>query len=679
MADQPTFNCSYSGIPFTADQAICVRLNTNESSVVPRVAEDDMQPRKFQPCANLLEEIDRYLPWEYLSDFTPPILYPGRNLGAVAKNHPNSPTATVKPGEFFYPCGAARWGVFRMLATSSLAKAMAAAAFTGGSSAKPLVISALPLLPDNPPDASYSITTPMYMLPPRPLGEGNKEQMLDGLYLVTFVDERYLWQFKPLTLSGQIDQNTTWDSLIQYVAGQLGVSITYSTIEDFYTKPEQDSQLWANAENAGILLDTLAYNVSRLAVRKWDGSYVLQTNDEAEATMDANRGSAASVIRIAGGDMFDETGLLPGDNRLPNNNLAFAKQAVVPSTIQVTFPQYIIGDDPVPHIVNSRYRNQRPSAWYEESYGSVYSVNVPILSGGHSVSGLKGVGQYTMHTTAKALYSGEVQLGLDPLNASGCIALARNLAESYWQSQAQPALDEVYPGIYAWEPEGYDDLLFVWSKARRVQTTRVMRQEWNSVIREFQHATSPLPNYTNTQRGVGGPSVAQTWHDKIGPINTILLFSITASDTSVILNDGQYMPTQNRWVATISSGAPTEEHVLLAGTSGGGAGAVVSVIQRGLPPTIAQAHSAGATVTRNAGMQIPGVNSVLVTQTGFTYPGTGRSGGITEVEYVEPVQFARIISGPSGSGLYDAVIEVWYPASGSWGTKEQIWLRDANA
>lgn len=665
MADDPQYGLTFAGIPFVLDQAITVRLNSNGSALKDRIPDELMSPRKFQTMASLMDELNRKLPWDYLDDFVSPPTYPGRNLGAIArtKKSPDSPRPTVKAGEFFYPLGAARWSVFRMFATSTLTKAMVASCYTGGSSARPLVMSNLPILPDDPSASNYSITTPMYMLPPRCLGETGGG--LDGLYLITLVDERWYWQWKQVTLGNLLTKDTTWAELVSAIGTALGVSISGGSADPAYFQPEQDSQLWSNSENAAVLLDSVAANIGKVVVRALDGSYALLTNTESENIQDSNRGSATAVQRLAGGDMFENTG------KLPVGSLSTARNAVVPQSVTVTFPQYIIGNDPVPHLVNTRYRPQRPSAWYEESYGAVYSESVPILSGGHAVSGMAGIGTHSMHTTAKALYSGEVQLAAMPLNVSGLTSLALAMATSYWESQAQSSLDEVYPGIYAWEPEGYNDILWVWSKDRRLCSTRVMRQEWNQIYTEFQHSTPPVVELlmTNTPMGVGGPSVAQTWRDSYtvfsGNVQSkTLLSGMTAAHTKIGLANVNYLPTDQRWRGVVES-----EIMLLEGTSGG---AVVDVVYRGIDGTITTAHLAGTSITWLQPNTAYGVNLVTMGKGFIGGQAAWQSGGIEEFKLQCPLRTVQIqdnsgtqFTAINGTRYYSGIVNDYDPSKAS--------------
>ncbi len=195
---------------------------------------------------------------------------PGRNLNALAYQDEIGPQPhpSVKPYSWFYPVGATRWGVFRGLATSSMVKAMLTA--TGGTAAGEFVMKMVPKAPGTITDARYTVTTDLFMLPPRPLGE---TRGYDGLYLITLVDERWYWQGTPVSL--RVTSRSTWAGLIQDISTALGVSITLPVIPPEYGQPEPDSQLWTDSESSPVLLDAIALNLGCQVVRKLDGEIVL--------------------------------------------------------------------------------------------------------------------------------------------------------------------------------------------------------------------------------------------------------------------------------------------------------------------------------------------------------------------------------------------------------------------
>lgn len=561
------FNLTYAGTPFILDTAQAVRIKGH--STPETQDENTLPPRKYQPLPDLIDELNRLLPTCYLSDFVLPSSYPGRNLGAIAMQGqvgPDPESDTLRVGDWYYPVGATRWSVFRGLATSSMLKAMLAV--TGGTKPAPFVMKQNPVSPNNPTNsaARYTLTTNMYMLPARPLGEQGGQ--FDGLYLVTLVDERYHWQSSSMSL--RIKQNKTWNSLLVEIASELGIAIT-AGVSSVYLAPEPDSQFWSNLESTPALLDAIAFNVGAQVVRSLNGTYSLLTPLQSQAIVNTNRGTARQVVRVAGGDMF------ASGNLLPVGDLTRAKNSVLPASVDVTFPKYIVGDDPVPHFLNARYANQRPSIWYEESYGDTYIAHVPITAIPSNSGGLPGVSgvSASFHDTAKALYPTEALAvsGLLPVNSSGLRALATQIADDYFNSQVAAALDEVYPGTFVWTPEGIHDIIWTYSARSRLAATRVMKCEWNQAVREYQHSTPPDGNFTqtNTPKGVGGPSVALSIRDSfsgsliLGTVpTTALSIPLLSGDTTAYFNSVNYFPTQNRWRGVIDG-----EVILFEGTSGG--------------------------------------------------------------------------------------------------------------
>lgn len=644
------YRLTYAGVSFVLDTAKVVR-----SEPTPFTHQTGMDPvRKQQPLADLIDEIERLIPFQYLHDFKTPSPYPGRNLGGIAfqdKIGPE-PSPVVRIGDWYYPNGASRWSVFRGLMTSSMVKEVLK--LVGISNSADFEIGQLPAGAKNSSSDGSTIITRMRMLPPRPLGEHGANspglKALDGLYLVTLVDERYWWQHIPVSL--RVVQATTWADLISEIATALGISNSFSAVPDVYGKPEPDSPLWTNQESAATLLDAIAWNLGGVIVRKLDGSYGLLDSIASKAIIESNRGNVLKVVRTAGGDMFASGG------KLPVGNLNASRNLVIPNTVQVTFPKYVRGNDPVPHYLNPRYENQRPSAWSEESYGETFNINIPLLSGGIQFSGQIGVfvsgslqlggggsflssglvgtsGRYYIHDTAKAVYDDELScapssgnVSGEPLNVSGLTALSMRLATDYWNAQLAGALDEVYPGIIPWEPEGIHDIVWTYSARQRQATTRVLRSEWNQTVREMQHSAHAFSGMTSCMPGVGGRSVAQSWTDSnlnhiIGNVFSDLAVSLPAGQMFAVLGNTAFLPKQNRWRGQIN-----DEKILFEAVSGNATD--VDIVWRGIDGTIDTSHAAGDTVDLLQPQMGFGVNLLQFEKMQFAYPGRWTSGGICE-------------------------------------------------
>lgn len=624
----PNFLLTYAGVPFVSDQGKSLASIMPASKEVKGWMESAAE--KHQSEQDMLEQINRLIELGLIQDQSYPSNFPGQNLSALAKQWPihQWPQFPLRIGDWFYPRGMSRWSVFRGLATSSMVQAMLSN--TQGSEPGFFVMQSAPVSPDNPEGAatSYTLETFLHMLPPRPLAVhgGN----FDGLYLLTLVDERYYLQSVSSTL--RVDQNTTWNDLAEQVIDDLGIELEFPEVEDVYGQPEADSQLWTNSESSAFLLDAIAYNVGRVVVRNLDGTYEVLTADESSDIVDTNRGDAESVVRLAGGDLFG----FPESLNSP-----------LPEKVIVSYPKYIIGDDPVPHFVNPRYQNQRPSSWYENSYGDTWLCVVPLLSGGltdPAFSGLTGVSGYVpvLQDTAKAVYAQEALAasGLSPLNEEGLTFLAMQLAHDLFSQQIDSALDEVYPGTYAWTPEGIHDLVWTYSDRRRLAVTRVFRPPWNQLVSQFQHATPPVFGFTNIPPGVGGKSVSQTWRDSFsGTVQTTLDQSLNSGDFTVVISDNSYLPTQNRWYGQVD-----DEILLLEGTSGG---LTLDIVQRGTLGTRQVEHDNASEllqITPDAGY---GVNLVSIEKSQFVYPSDWKSGGIQGINLVPQIQIIKILS--SGS------------------------------
>ena len=715
MADELTYQLTYAGVPFVGDVSRSFRSPTPDD---PEWSDPEQHPlRTRQPLPDLMDEINRVLPSSYLQDFAYPPAQPGRGLGGLAHFQVVGPVPsrdTFRVGDYYYPTDARRWSVFRGLATSSQAKAMLAA--TGGGTARPFVMKAVPLSPGTITAARYTVSTSLYMLPPRPLAEigGN----FDGLYLITLVDERYYWQSHPITLHP--NQNSTWASLFTIVATSLGIVLTFDPgIETAASSPEPDSPLWCNAEPIALLFDALALNVGCCVVRSLDGSYIVMDPLASRDRAKINRGDAGRIVREAGGDLFYS------GQQLPAGSLLAARNAIVPATISVSFPKYVGGDDPVPHFLNSRYPNQRPSAWYEDGYGEVLGIDVPVRSGtcysGSLTSGITGTGKVSLRSTAKAVYATEAAAasGMLPDNASGLTALAMFLARDHCDTQAANALDEVLPGTFKWGPEGTHDLVWTWSERSRSSCLRIMKCEWNNWCSDFDHAAPALSGSTIVPRGVGGPSVAQSWRDSYDSTVTAQLNEpLTSGQDAAVLDRIDYFPTQNRWRGRLGTG----ERVLFEGTSGGitsglfigsglysgdtvqtgvGAGFYfasgplsgflsgfghpvsggyrVGFALRGIDGTIIQNGTSGDLVSQVVPDTTYGVNLVTTEKMQFVYPQEWTSGGVQGINVVPQTQSVTCLdqSGVLLRGIRHHSGRVSSFAAG-FATEELIWLVERN-
>src|SRR5437870_5768917 len=100
---------TFAGIPFFPDEARIVRLDVKglSSAVVS-------PPRKFQPLEDLVDELNRRLPFEYGRSVAGRQPTPSQSLAGIANKPRFAPTLRI--GDWYYPPTATHWSLFLALA-----------------------------------------------------------------------------------------------------------------------------------------------------------------------------------------------------------------------------------------------------------------------------------------------------------------------------------------------------------------------------------------------------------------------------------------------------------------------------------------------------------------------------------------------------------------------------------
>ncbi len=208
----------------------------------------------------------------------------------------------VELGRLSWPAGAGRWACGHWLADTDTLADIRAAGAPG---------SALPLVID---DGTRSITTSLYLLPPRPLALCGGDP---ALYLLTLVDDRFFWHWRTSAVA-VTGGTTTWAQLFAGVASALGITVTPDAIDADYLKPAP--QFTSYYEDLPTLLDAAAASVGQRIVRRLDGTVLSQGGANGLAQGLANL--AAGYPKLAGGVITDADLL-----------------ASLPATVLVSFPQ----------------------------------------------------------------------------------------------------------------------------------------------------------------------------------------------------------------------------------------------------------------------------------------------------------------------------------------------------
>lgn len=662
MANNFNYFLTFADTPFVEEIAKSVAMPFQRGHLREEDPQSPIQDQ--QSCLDLQLEIDRIMPFDFLQDFEFPVGTMGRRGNALAC-WSQAIQDPVHINTWYYPNSASRWSIFRALATETMYQEMLNN--SDETNQATLEMMCVPVGPTslNPQATSDGISSEMYLFLGRPIAK--TQTQYDGLFLLTFVDERYFFQGTPIP-ELTINQNTQWTDIINECVAALGISFLMPTIPPAYGQPEPDSQLWSEYEQASTLLDAVALNLGMVVTRGLDGTYTMVSPLVSQNIVTTNRGNAQTVVRMLGGNIFS----------IDNSAI---REAVVPSIVHIAFPQYILS--PVPHFMNSRYAPQRPSCWYEDGFGGNYTVSVPIASGPPLVSGLTGISDMTIWNTAKAIQN--LESDTIPFNASGLTNLASQIATDIWNYKVVAALDETYPGIIDWIPDGLHDIVWTYSSKKRVAGTRVLRGSWNNDVKDMQHGTPTFSGLTNTPIGIGGPSVAQTWRDSFnisGSVSNTTTINLVSGSQSVQFSTINNFPTQNRWRGVINSGQTDQEICFFEGTSGI---STVSIVYRGIDGTSPQAHAMGSIVQQRIRNTNYGPNLLTYEKGQYTYPGIWTSGGIQEQVIIPQIQTVQCLS--SGMALvnsinsYSGQVLVYDPTQQSglqFVGQEYVWIQERN-
>jgi hypothetical protein len=418
--------------------------------------------------------VEARLSLDDLRELAPYSAWPGRNLAGLAfASHPPPPRARV--GQLFYPSGLSRWAEARFVVSSSQLREIVGKAY-GRPEEAPLAHLAYPqdlvLRPGVTGGAGEyaafgdGIRTQLFLLPPRPVADFHPK--LEGLYLITLVDERFYfrWNHGGRNLP---DAGNNWASSISLLCQQLHINDFSGelAVDVAYGRNDPDSPFWSYYESAAHLLEAVLTNVGHTVARRFDGSYVARPWADARVLARAARRPEL----LAGGTLFNDR---------PDSPLRVRAAALVPRYVTVTFPRY---------KSDRGYINRRQHvAWFQESYGDVYEVTKRLDDLGAPYDQYWRFSSDTRDTrvlrdTAKAFFAGIDDV--TPTNDAQLQALAERLAKDYFDCCLAPVADETYPGIFEWPPDGAHDLLYTFRHDRC--QTRVLPRPWGLDVPDLSH------------------------------------------------------------------------------------------------------------------------------------------------------------------------------------------------
>lgn len=471
----------------------------------------------------LQQWIDRWIPPDPVPEFAYHA-WPGFRQSWITFPKATRPQP-VRIGTLSWPQGASRWATGHFLCSADQADAIRKKCCQVNGSGDP-TNSPETLLIDiqdqQGEQVGEKVSRLMYAQPPRPLSWNKRgRKPANNLYLITLVDERYFWQYKPT--DDLSEAGSTWTDLIEYLCDALGLEAENfsikSAIEDVFLAPACEL-LTGHSMNAALWLDAAAYNVGRRCV--WKNS--METGEEVRLLELLN--ATENATRFATNKISQERKVISGglwqfgarsNQRTLDNEAAI----ILPYDVRVTFP---VCDDGV------------------QTCGR-YAVSKTCEP--------NGFGTLVFHDRVLA-YGSDT-----PSNDSDLQDLVTRIKDDYTTYQEKANLDVTFAGPWSWEVEGISESV-EWTVGFAERSmgdeddaskengaaqcqTRIFRSPWNQWPEELLHQ-----NVT----GAGSGSGTDDDCDTCGGINVSDLIRCTDAGTEVrdaklVLCDGHLAIVDN--------------------------------------------------------------------------------------------------------------------------------------
>jgi len=486
--------------------------------------------------------------------------------GALAlPNYPAEPR--FKLNTLYWPTGATRWAYIHCLATDVIRNAITEAL---SGSAEPRTLS----IGDG---IERQMDVEMYMLTPKPITSMDlpEDSTSENLWLLTFVDERWFWQFKTI---GDLDlgEDASWQDLISAVSGKIGSStVGASAVDASYQSP--NLCLLAKEEaNVAAVIDAIAGSIGRRFVRKTWGAQELMPFDASESSNNGETEVSDAKGLLAGNR--ESTWYLTAGEKLydASGNNDVSEVSLIPSHVSVVFPEE------VPSNPGSAYVVTKDASDYLDS----------LLVGATSDFTV------TFRSTAVA---DNTEDGTTIDNQQDLDDLADVIARDFYQSVSE-RYDYSFAGIMKWELTAYDDAV-EWSVGRRGTTgllecqTRVRSIPYNLTQEELYHSSGDYEicdcqDSETSVRILGAKITRETSGDE-----TTLTSHGTPTGGTFIVGVGSYWSDPIDYNA--SSGAiQTAIEGIVINSSGDTLGSTTSVTATG------GALSSGITITLGTGQAV---------------------------------------------------------------------------
>lgn len=200
-----------------------------------------------------------------------------------------------KGGTLWWPTAASQWARAHFLVDTATLASIRSQLVTDAGGANAGYVAADLVLDDG--TGGTAITTAMHLLPPLPLCGA------EALYLLTLVDERYYWWFRPTV---DLSAVTTWSGLYSALGTGIGSSITVDGSLGSFAAPSTRWQTLGGAP-LPLLLDSAAWCTGRRVVREFDGTVRATDYATAKAAAAAIRSDWGTTWRRRGGGVSIDT------------------------------------------------------------------------------------------------------------------------------------------------------------------------------------------------------------------------------------------------------------------------------------------------------------------------------------------------------------------------------------
>jgi hypothetical protein len=231
--------------------------------------------------------------------------WPG--FGTVGLAYPTAyrpwPPQPYRLNRFYWPVGATRWGWGIFLADTDTANNIEDSAFGNGSITTPVTFQ---MSAENQVGTTLeTVSTQVYVMPPIPLFRilNQSGASTRGMFAVAVADQRVYWRNVATPDFGISESSgTTWTTILNSIAGALGISLTIDTINANYLLPSRAINL--TNEPADIVLDSILYNIGQRLVVTFSGQYKTQNFSTALTAYNADLSANPNRTLRAGGNLY---------------------------------------------------------------------------------------------------------------------------------------------------------------------------------------------------------------------------------------------------------------------------------------------------------------------------------------------------------------------------------------